>query len=270
LYVGTTKVLDLKLRGQSFALAASPTFATEANMWNPAWTKPHDADWFGHRWAEVDDYLQAAIEQVIRDDSYVKEGMVQAAIGRFPSTGFTVIDREAIVSFGSQPEKDACKSELAARWLDALHRPDPPPWWKTRPTRLGDECDVLAVSVKGEILAIEVKPHTASDKDIAWSVLQAGMYADLFQRWADHADGEAHEVLHGMAAQRRRIGLSSGAEIQLATPVKVRPVVALDRRAKNSAKRKLAEVRAHLAAAGLATNLDVQQVNLVGRLDPLP
>jgi hypothetical protein len=60
------------------------------------------------------------------------------------------------------------------------------------------------------------------------------------------------------------------AEIQLATPVKVRPVVALDRRSKSSAKRKLAEVRAHLAAAGLATNLDVQQVNLVGRLDPLP
>jgi hypothetical protein len=96
------------------------------------------------------------------------------------------------------------------------------------------------------------------------------MYADLFQRWADHAGGKAHEVLLGMAAQRRRIGLSSGAEIQLAAPLKVRPVVALDRRARSSAKKKLAEVRAHLAAAGLATDLDVQQVNLVGRLDPLP
>jgi hypothetical protein len=72
-----------------------------------------------------------------------------------------------------------------------------------------------------------------------------------------------------MAAQRRRIGLSSGAEIELAAPVKVRPVVALDRRAKIGAKKKLAEVRAHLAAAGLAANLDVQQVNLVGRLDRL-
>ena len=141
----------------------------------------------------------------------------------------------------------------------------PSPWWKTRPTRLGDECDVLAVSTEGEILAIEVKPHTASDKDIAWSVLQAGMYADLFQRWADYAGGKAHEVLHGMAAQRKRIGLSSGTGIQLAAPIKVRPVVALDRRAKGSAKdakEKLAEVRAHLAAAGLATDLDVRQVNL--------
>ena len=72
-----------------------------------------------------------------------------------------------------------------------------------------------------------------------------------------------------MAAQRKRIGLSSGTGIQLAAPIKVRPVVALDRRAKSSAKEKLAEVRAHLAAAGLATDLDVRQVNLVGRLDPL-
>jgi hypothetical protein len=128
---------------------------------------------------------------------------------------------------------------------------------------------VLAVSKTGELLAIEVKPHTASDKDIAWSVLQAGMYADLFQRWADQADGKAHEVLHGMTGQRRRIGLTSGTAIQLAAPIKVRPVVALDRRAKISAKKKLAEVRRHLASSSLATDLYLRQVNLVGRLDPL-
>lgn len=135
--------------------------------------------------------------------------MVQAALGRFPSTDFTVIDREAIVSFGAQPENDACKSELADKWLTVLHRAvlhraDPPMWWKTKPAKLGDECDVLAVSSRGEVLAIEVKPHTASDKDIAWSVLQAGMYADLFQLWADYAGGKAHEVLHDMAGQRNR------------------------------------------------------------------
>ena len=112
------------------------------------------------------------IEKIVRKGTYVKEGMVQAAIGRFRSTDFTIIDREAIVSFRSQQEKDACKSELAAKWLNALHRTDPPTWWKTKPTKLGDECDVLAVSSRGEVLAIEVKPHTASDRDIAWSVLQ--------------------------------------------------------------------------------------------------
>jgi len=269
LYVGTTKVLDLHLKGQSFALSAHPTFAREANGWDVAWAQRHADGWFADRWAEVDDYLQVVIEKIVRAGTYVKEGMVQAAIGRFPSTDFTVVDREAIVSFGSQPEKDACKSELGSRWLDALQRADPPAWWKTRPTKLGDECDALAVSRTGEVLAIEVKPHTASDKDIAWSVLQAGMYANLFQLWADHAGGKAHEVLHDMAGQRKRIGLSGRTGIQLAAPIKVRPVVALDRRAAHSAKEKLAAVRAHLASAGLATDLDVRQVNLIGRLDPI-
>jgi hypothetical protein len=249
LYVGTTKVVDLHLKGQSFAL--------------------HHDRWFADRWAEVDNYLQVVIEKIVRAGTHVKEGIVQAALGRFPSTDFTVIDREAIVSFGSQPEKDACKSELAARWLNALHRTNPPAWWKTKPTKLGDECDVLAVSSRGEVLTIEVKPHTASDKDIAWSVLQAGMYADLFQLWADYAGGKAHEVLHDMAGQRNRIGLSGRAGIQVAAPIKVRPVVALDRRAGQSAKEKLEAVSAHLASAGLTTDLDVRQVNLGGRLDPI-
>jgi hypothetical protein len=223
LYVGTTKVVDLHLKGQLFALSASPTFACDVNGWAAAWGQWHHDRWFADRWTEVDNYLQMVIEKIVRAGTYVKEGMVQAAIGRFPSTDFTVIDREAIVSFGSQPEKDACKSELAARWLNALHRTDPPAWWKTKPTKLGDECDVLAVSSTGEVLAIEVKPHTASDKDIAWSVLQAGMYADLFQRWADHAGGKAHEVLHAMAGQRNRIGLSGRAGIQVVAPIKATP-----------------------------------------------
>jgi hypothetical protein len=269
LYVGTTKVLDLHLKGHSFALSATATFANPDNGWDPAWERRHDADWFAARWVEVDAYLQVVIEKIMQAGRYVREGMVQAAIGRFPATDFTVIDREAIVSFDSQPEKKACTAELSARWLDALRRVDSPPWWRTRPTSLGDECDVLAVSTTGELLAIEVKPHTASDKDIAWSVLQAGMYADLFQRWANHASGKAHEVLHGMAAQRRRIGLASGTAIQLAAPIKVRPVVALDRRAKTRAKEKLAEFHRHLASSGLATDLYLRQVNLVGRLDPL-
>ena len=181
--------------------------------------------------------FRVVIEKIVQAGTYVKEGMVQAALGRFPSTDFTVIDREPIVSFGSQPEKDACKSELAATWLNALHRADPPAWWKTKPTKLGDECDVLAVSSRGELLAIEVKPHTASGKDIAWSALQAGMYADLFQRWADYTGGKAHEVLHDMAGQRNRIGLSGRAGIQVAAPIKVHPVVALDRRAAQKRER---------------------------------
>jgi hypothetical protein len=70
------------------------------------------------------------------------------------------------------------------------------------------------------------------------------------------------------AGQRHRIGLSGRAGIQVVAPIQVRPVVALDRRAAQSAKDKLAAVRVHLASAGLPTDLDGRQVNLVGRLDP--
>jgi hypothetical protein len=126
LNAGTTKVVDLHLKGQSFALSAHPTFACEANGWVPAWAKWHHDRWFADQWAGVDNYLQVVIERIVQAGTYVKEGMVQAALGRFPSTDFTVIDREAIVSFSSQPEKDACKSELAAKWLNALRRTDPP------------------------------------------------------------------------------------------------------------------------------------------------
>jgi hypothetical protein len=72
-----------------------------------------------------------------------------------------------------------------------------------------------------------------------------------------------------MAGQRHRIGLSGHPGIQVAAPIKVRPVVALDRRATESAKEKLAAVRAHLASTGLASDLDVRQVNLVGHLEPI-
>jgi hypothetical protein len=63
--------------------------------------------------------------QRLKRETYVEEGMVQAAIGRFPSAGFTVIDREAIVSFGSQPEKAACKHE-PGRQVAECPAPDGP------------------------------------------------------------------------------------------------------------------------------------------------
>ena len=121
----------------------------------------------------------------------------------------------------------------------------------------------------GELLAIEVKPHTASDKDIAWSVLQAGMYADLFQRWADHAAARRTRFCTVWLPNGAVSAWRSGIAIQLAAPIKVRPVVALDRRAAPRAREKLAAVHAHLDAAGLGTDLYVRQVNLVGRLDPM-
>jgi len=50
-------VVDLHLKGQSFALSAHPTFACEANGWVAAWAQWHHDRWFADRWAEVDNWL---------------------------------------------------------------------------------------------------------------------------------------------------------------------------------------------------------------------
>jgi hypothetical protein len=68
LYVGTTKGLDIYLKGHSFALSAAATFANPDNGWDPAWEKRHDADWFAARWVEVDAYLQVEPALEHRDD----------------------------------------------------------------------------------------------------------------------------------------------------------------------------------------------------------
>ena len=77
LYVGTTKVADLHLKGQSFALSAHPTLAREANGWVAAWAQWHHDRWFADQWADVDNYLQVVIERIVRAGTYVKEGMVR-------------------------------------------------------------------------------------------------------------------------------------------------------------------------------------------------
>ena len=106
MYVGTTKVVDLHLKGHCLR-SASPTFANPMNGWAPrgrSGMTPGGSQTGGSRSMTI---FKWSSKRSCRRE-YVKEGMVQAAIGRFPATDFTVIDREAIVSFGSQPEKDAC------------------------------------------------------------------------------------------------------------------------------------------------------------------
>jgi hypothetical protein len=61
LYVGTTKVVDLHLKGQSFRLSAHPTFACEANGWFAGWAQWHPDRWFANQWAEVDNYLSVIL-----------------------------------------------------------------------------------------------------------------------------------------------------------------------------------------------------------------
>jgi len=148
------------------------------------------------------------IEKIMRAGTYVKEGMVQAAIGRFPSTDFTVIDREAIVSFSSQPEKDGLQERTGRQMAG---RPAPGGSARVVEDQAGEArrrmrctCRVQQRPRSSPSKSSRTRPPTRTS---AWSVLQAALYADLFQLWANHAGAKAHEVLHDMAGQRKRIGL---------------------------------------------------------------
>jgi hypothetical protein len=60
-----------------------------------------------------------------------------------------------------------------------MQSPGPERWWSSMPKSLGGECDVLAIDSDGRLLAIEIKPWSATTA-IRWSPLQVRHYANLF------------------------------------------------------------------------------------------
>jgi hypothetical protein len=272
LYVGLTKVLDLDyLTSKGFRLGAHPTHGNPENGWQTEWQRRHSAEWWAQRWPQVEDYLEGVIPKV--GAPHLKEGAVQAAIGGFESADRIVIDREGVVTFDSDPEKKAASEHLRRPLLDALERSDPPAWWTGRPKTLGGECDALAINAAGELLTIEVKP--ADSNTLPWALVQVMHYANLFRAWAAQPPAKGRPapaaVLQGMLDQRRNLGLvrNSGA-FQVADPVVVRPVLAFDRRASVAARKRLLEVASHLQSQDINVDVEMYEVNRIGRLDRWP
>jgi hypothetical protein len=265
LYSGLTKVVDLHyLPSKGFKLSAHKTHATEEHKWDPAWETYDTAASWSSRWGAVEDYLELVIVSV--GPQHLKEGAVQSAICGFASAELVVIDREAAITFGSQPEKDAKKKATAAPLLAALQRDDAPTWWKSRPTSLGGECDALAINAQGQLWTIEVKPADAST--LPWALVQVLHYAYLFRAWGEE-DAGATSVLQGMLNQRRKLGLTHGGrDFTVQSPLDVRPVLAFDRGASQTARERLGEVHRHLTAKGIKVDVDMYEVNSIGRLDP--
>lgn len=265
LYCGLTKVLDLQyLASRGFRLTAHPTW--QVHGWDPAWASYARHGFDSRRWKAVEAYLERAIPAV--GPRFLKEGAVQSAINAFGSTDLAVIDREVAVSFSRQSEKDRVCGELERSLLGALEM-EGPGWWKSRPTHLGGECDALAIDTEGALVAIEIKPARAS-ASIPWAPVQVRHYADLLGRWAAQDHGAAAEVVDEMMRQRVELGLTSGLARSCARPVRVRPMLAIQRGASRVVLDRLHRVRRRLEETGHDDPpLSVCQVNLVGRLDPL-
>lgn len=267
LYVGLTKVLDLHHRPKGrYKLSAHPTYMKPAKGWHESWTKLQSADSLAASWPFVEEYLDTVIPTI--GASYLKEGRTQAAVSALRHRSLIPIDREVVIAFSSAAERTATMKQLAQPLLDAIATPNGAAWWAAKPTRLGGECDALAVR-DGELLAIEVKPSTASAAAIAWVPLQARHYANLVGMWAA-THPNAAEVINGMVQQRTTLGLTQGAIPPVEQPLTVRPVVVLQHGCSDIKLKRLWEVQSRLAAAACnEPGLEVLALTPAGRLKPL-
>lgn len=267
LYVGLTKVLDLHYRpSKGFRLDVHPSHRLEKWGWSPAWRNQQPADRLAAEWSAVEDYLERVIPSV--GGRYLKEGAVQSAISGFASQDLIVIDREAAIAFSSQREKTAVSKRLFDPLLAAVQRPNDVGWLKSRPTSLGGECDALAVTRDGKLLAIEVKPAKATGT-IRWAPIQVRHYSRLFAEWIRQTP-DASVIIQGMVNQRVRLGLVDDVRPRIGRQIDVQPVVAIGRGYSDAAITGLAEVQRRLADAELnVPPLQVKSVTLAGRLDPI-
>lgn len=268
LYVGLTAVLNLRSTKKGLlSLDVHPTHQ-KAGAFDKSWSDPVAADVLYERWPDVELYLDRIIPLATASHGS-KEGAVQAAVSSYASSSRVVIDREVTPSFAHRAEKVAFLKACRQPILEALAGADL--GFGGVPKKLGNECDAIAVDHLGRLLAIEVKPHGVGS--VAFVAAQALMYARILRSWvASSPSPSEHEplaVLQGMVAQRQQVGLIDHA-LEVADPVRIVPVVALQRGSSPEMVRRMLAVRG--ALSGVDPTLDpieIYEVSLLGDLVPL-
>ncbi|UUW92958.1 hypothetical protein [Pimelobacter simplex] len=264
LYVGLTAVLNLHMSSKGLWMSVHKTHQKNGGF-DQAWTVRRTEEELGAIWPDVERYLDRIIPIAAQSHGR-REGAVQAAITSFANDRLFVIDREVTPAFEDEKAKDDFMRECEGPILEVLEKADLD--FGGPPKRLGNECDALAVDVDGRLLAVEVKPLGVGT--IAWVAAQAAMYARIMQGWVDSVGEQVEHVVHGLFDQRVKVGLLSGS-IAVATPIKVVPVVALQRGASQELIRRMLEVRDLLAAdaqLGIPP-VEIFEVSLLGELLPL-
>jgi len=160
--------------------------------------------------------LIAQIEQNSIFDRYYKtkkEGYYQNELSKIygicgqHDTDFVIIDKEAVIGYSDQAEKDNLLGPIHKKYKQ-LQREisllNPKRYGKDLGKKaIGNELDFLALDKDGNILLIEYK-HGTNTSGIYLSPLQIGMYYDIF---TDFPRKELEISVFQMLEQKQRIGL---------------------------------------------------------------
>jgi len=252
LYCGLTMVLDVFEQYGQFWLKGK----SDSPAWDESWTEGRKLD----EWRSAEERIDKYIDRAIRDvcDRFTNEGTIQAMLCTRAGDLFSVIDREAVIGFSHMTERLTTYTRLQDQ-LRAACSPDPArPWFV--PKKFGGKLDLLALDPDGRLLAIEVKPGSAT-AGIAWAPLQATFYAELLKAWSNEVGQESQRSLHEMLKQRIHLKLTRDPNRSLKYPLEIVPVVAIGGAPKIPALPRLKAVQQALldAKVGYPT-LEVWQV----------
>lgn len=162
------------------------------------------------------EYLITQIEQNSKFNRYYKnkkEGYYQNELSKIfgicgkPDTDFVIIDKEAVIGYSNQAEKDNLLGSIQQKYKQ-LQREisvlNPERYGKDLGKKaIGNELDFLALDKEGNILLIEYK-HGTNTSGIYLSPLQIGMYNDIFTSFPKN---ELEIAVFEMLEQKQKIGL---------------------------------------------------------------
>lgn len=162
------------------------------------------------------EYLITQIELNSKFDRYYKnkkEGFYQNELSKIfgicghPDSDFVIIDKEAVIGYSDQAEKENLFGSLQQKYKQ-LQREisdlNPERYGKDLGKKaIGNELDFLALDKDGNILLIEYK-HGTNTSGVYLSPLQIGLYNDIFTSFPK---SELEIAVFEMLEQKQKIGL---------------------------------------------------------------
>lgn len=198
------------------------------------------------------EYLIAKIEQNSQFDRYYKtrkEGYYQNELSKIygicgsPDTDFVIIDKEAVIGYSNQAEKNSLFGGVQQKYKQlqreiSIHNPKL--YGKDLGKKaIGNELDFLALDKDGNILLIEYK-HGTNTSGIYLSPLQIGLYNDIFTSFPKK---DLEFAVFEMLAQKQEMGLINPHWKKPFTIKEIIPVLIISEyNCKSSAKTKFDEI----------------------------